>query len=84
MTRIAEAGHIHFDGGAGEVAAGVRHGQPHQAGVAHPDAGRLPGAQRLAPSRKTCNFANDATEEYVEEIYRLAYQLELQGRHGLP
>ena len=33
---------------------------------------------------KTCNFANDATEEYVEEIYRLAYRLELQGRHGLP
>ena len=32
--------------GAGEVAARVRHGQRHQAGVAHPDAGGVPGAQR--------------------------------------
>jgi ribonucleoside-diphosphate reductase alpha chain len=28
---------------------------------------------------KTCNFARDATEEYVEEIYRLAHRLNCKG-----
>ena len=28
---------------------------------------------------KTCNFANDASESYVEEIYRLAYALNCKG-----
>ncbi|MGH7499987.1 MAG: adenosylcobalamin-dependent ribonucleoside-diphosphate reductase, partial [Gemmatimonadales bacterium] len=28
---------------------------------------------------KTCNFAHDATEDYVEEIYRLAFSLDCKG-----
>jgi ribonucleoside-diphosphate reductase alpha chain len=28
---------------------------------------------------KTCNFAHDASEEYVDEIYRLAYRLNCKG-----
>src|SRR5215213_1474904 len=28
---------------------------------------------------KTCNFAHDASEQYVEEIYRLAYRLNCKG-----
>ncbi len=43
-------GHIDFEEVPAQVAAGVRHRQPDQARVAHPDAGRLPGVQRLAPS----------------------------------
>ncbi len=37
---------------AGEVAASVRHRQPHQARVAHPDAGRRSRSSTTAPSRR--------------------------------
>ena len=46
MRKIAETGHIDFPEVPGQVAAGLRHRQRHQARVAHPDAGGVPGVQR--------------------------------------
>ena len=69
--------------GAGEVAAGVRHGERHHAGVAHPHAGGVPGVQRLGhhqdlqlrPRRDRGGRRGDL---------RAGVRAQLQGRHGLP
>jgi ribonucleoside-diphosphate reductase alpha chain len=78
MRRIAEAGHIEF----AEVPEKWRrvfvtanhikpewHIRMQAAFQEHND----------SAISKTCNFAHDATEEYVEEIYRLAYKLNCKG-----
>ena len=78
MRRIAEAGHIGFDEVPEKwrrVFVTANHIKPEwhirmqAAFQEHND----------SAISKTCNFAHDATEEYVEEIYRLAYKLNCKG-----
>ncbi len=78
MTRIAAAGHIHFDevpekwqrvfATANEIKP-EWHIRMQAAFQDHND----------SAISKTCNFANDASEEYVAEIYRLAFALNCKG-----
>jgi ribonucleoside-diphosphate reductase alpha chain len=78
MRRIAEVGHIAFPEVPEQwqaVFVTANHIKPEW----HI---RMQGAfQEFNDSAisKTCNFANDASEEYVEEIYRLAYSLNCKG-----
>jgi len=78
MQRIAESGHIEFDEVPErwrKVFITANHIKPEwhirmQAGYQESNDSAI---------SKTCNFANDATEEYVEEIYRLAFELGCKG-----
>ncbi len=78
MTRIAEAGHINFEEVPAKwqrVFVTANHIKPEwhirmQAGFQEANDSAI---------SKTCNFAHDATEAYVEEIYRLAYHLNCKG-----
>jgi ribonucleoside-diphosphate reductase alpha chain len=78
MQRIAEAGHIQFP----EVPAKWQRVFVTANAIKPEWHIRMQAAfQEFNDSAisKTCNFAHDATEEYVEEIYRLAYRLNCKG-----
>jgi ribonucleoside-diphosphate reductase alpha chain len=78
MRRIAEHGHINFP----EVPANWQRTFVTANQIAPEWHIRMQAAfQEYNDSAisKTCNFANDATEEYVDQIYRMAFELNCKG-----
>jgi len=78
MRRIAEAGHIEFDEVPPQwrrVFVTANHIKPEW----HIRMQAAFQEYNDSAISKTCNFANEATEEYVEEIYRLAFSLGCKG-----
>jgi ribonucleoside-diphosphate reductase alpha chain len=78
MRKIAESGHIDFP----EVPAKWQRVFVTANGIKPEWHIRMQAAfQEFNDSAisKTCNFAHDASVEYVEEIYRLAYRLNCKG-----
>ncbi len=78
MTRIAEAGNINFPEVPEKwqrVFVTANHIKPEW----HIRMQAAYQESNDSAISKTCNFAHDATEAYVEEIYRLAYHLNCKG-----